>query len=67
VHQDWDRDRDDWGGVQTIGSPGMSLRDYFAAKAMHAMTNNPTFTSYAELSEHAYLQADAMLKAREAK
>lgn len=53
---------------------GMTLRDYFAAKAMAAIvrrwdghsfgggTNSP---QYKELSEDAYLIADAMLKARE--
>lgn len=46
---------------------GMTLRDYFAAKAMqgflakeYANANSPI-----EIAEGAYEQADAMLKARE--
>ena len=49
--------------------PGISLRDYFAAKAMQAAATNPTgadgFT-FEQRAEWAYAQADAMLKAREA-
>lgn len=52
---------------------GMSLRDYFAAKAMVAiMAPNPVTGQYpqadefAACAEGAYLMADAMLKAREA-
>ena len=42
---------------------GMSLRDYFAAKAMAAMT--ATGSDWAEIrASQAYKQADAMLKAR---
>jgi hypothetical protein len=48
---------------------GMTLRDYFAAKAMagimaipdHWYQNNPE-----DIAEEAYVMADAMLKAREA-
>jgi hypothetical protein len=47
---------------------GMTLRDYFAAKAMQAAATNPAgadgFTFY-ERAVWAYSQADAMLKARE--
>jgi hypothetical protein len=47
---------------------GMSLRDYFAAKAMVVLQQCcPNLTSYAEVADHAYQMADAMLKAREAK
>ena len=42
---------------------GMTLRDYFAAKAMQALTSNMDL-SYDETAEMAYEQADAMLKAR---
>lgn len=46
---------------------GMTVRDYFAAKAMQAAATNPTgangFT-FEERAEWAYLQADAMLAAR---
>jgi hypothetical protein len=56
---------------------GMSLRDYFAAKAMHAMASfdvqfkadaidDETNRVYSSLAEHAYLMADAMLAARAA-
>jgi hypothetical protein len=52
------------------GHNGMSLRDYFAAKAMQAAATNPVgadgFT-FDQRAEWAYLQADAMLKARAAK
>ena len=52
------------------GLCGMTLRDYFAASALQ-----PLVTSAIELdhvkwdatAQHAYLIADAMLKAREAK
>jgi hypothetical protein len=43
---------------------GMTLRDYFAAKAMQARLSNGWSDTYAELSQHAYIAADAMLKAR---
>jgi len=54
-------------------SRGMTLRDYFAAKAMqgfHANTNSDqleteTYEEYvSDLARCAYQQADAMLKAR---
>ena len=48
---------------------GMTLRDYFAAKAMEASigdaTRPPAYT-YADKAKYAYEMADAMLKAREA-
>ena len=57
-------------------NPGMTLRDYFAAKAMQGMFANPedihnpyqeTYDEYvAEIARCAYKQADAMMKAREA-
>ena len=45
---------------------GMSLRDYLAAKAMHAMTTGswPDMHEQEEISVRAYRMADAMLKAR---
>ena len=56
---------------ETSGQSGMTLRDYFAAKAMQAFagmsegcTSNPN--QYNLLSADAYLWADAMMKAREA-
>jgi len=42
---------------------GMSLRDYFASRAMLRIGVN---TSYEDLAKTAYKIADAMLKAREA-
>jgi hypothetical protein len=55
-------------GAQTLGLhvTGMTLRDYFAAKAMQAMeTRNASGTDYSR-AIHAYEMADAMMKAREA-
>ncbi len=45
---------------------GMSLRDYFAAKAMQGLYASSYYKeSYATISEMAYKQADAMMKERE--
>ena len=46
-------------------NPGMTLRDYFAAKALQAMTHRGDGDIYF-CSTQAYKMADAMLKAREA-
>ena len=57
--------------------PGMTLRDYFAAKAMQSIVSSPkemeslidtlgAKTAYAKVSETAYVIADEMLRAREA-
>ena len=43
---------------------GMTLRDYFAAKAMPVFLANPDST-YSSDAANAYAMADAMLKARE--
>jgi len=63
------------GSVWDAGSNGMTLRDYFAAKAMQALI--PLFSSgtlsvkdgtpatEAHVSEQAYAFADAMLAERE--
>lgn len=54
------------GGAYVEG--GMTLRDYFAAKAMQGMFasgNLPKSVTDEELSAVAYQTADAMLKARE--
>ena len=65
-------------GVQTLGMhlSGMTLRDYFAAKAMQIMwdaydkgycgLNNNDAPNVEIIAEGAYQMADAMLKAREA-
>lgn len=52
----------DYGGE----TDGMSLRDYFAAKAMQGIMTDPNLSmSRDEVAEWAYRQADAMLKARD--
>jgi hypothetical protein len=44
---------------------GMTLRDYFAAKAMQSILNvGVSSAQYADDAEQAYVIADAMLKAR---
>lgn len=43
---------------------GMTLRDYFAAKAMQALIDNDGL--FSEIPTQAYALADAMMKAREA-
>ena len=43
---------------------GMSMRDYFAAKAMQALIDNDGL--FSEIPAQAYALADEMLKAREA-
>lgn len=45
-------------------SEGMTLRDYFAAKAMQGLCANGN-TKAAEIVQAAYIVADMMLKARE--
>ena len=48
------------------GEYGMTLRDYFAAKAMQAMVSLPNADmSHDGYADWAYRQADAMLKARQ--
>ena len=44
-------------------NPGMSLRDYMAAKAMQALIDNDGL--FSEIPAQAYALADAMLAARE--
>ena len=45
---------------------GMTLRDYFAAKAMQALVGRSDFEFEDSTWENAYDMADAMLKVREA-
>lgn len=53
-------------GISPSGfDTGMTLRDYFAAKAMQSFLLN-TASSLQEDAISAYKMADAMLKAREA-
>jgi hypothetical protein len=47
---------------------GMTLRDYFAAKAMNSLISDPDWRSdmvWHETAYAAYQMADAMMKARE--
>jgi len=56
--------------MSTGYSEGMTLRDYFAAKAMQGMLAHAYMqpqTGAAGYARDAYLVADAMLKAREIK
>ena len=56
--------------VTEENEPGMTLRDYFAAKAMQSLLARSTFgieDDPCDVSSTAYDYADAMIKAREAK
>ena len=53
--------------LSIANSQGMTLRDYFAAKAMQAdMTDGIHENDFAWSAGRAYKMADAMLKAKEA-
>jgi len=55
---------------QTTISEGMTLRDYFAAKAMQGLYSDPEWRIDMDFSDTAYAaynQADAMMKQREIK
>jgi hypothetical protein len=45
---------------------GMTLRDYFAAEAMHAVMTRSPHTPFSSVARYAYVQADAMMTEREA-
>lgn len=71
--QQWEYDGQN--NVLQYQEEGMTLRDYFAAKAMQAILSAPkemaeiidllgAKTAYAKASEDAFVIADAMLKAR---
>ena len=47
-----------------VGLTGMTLRDYFAAKAMQALIPSGQNVDSMKYAESAYALADAMLKAR---
>ncbi len=47
-------------------NPGMTLRDYFAAKAMQGMMVDVEQPRCNYIADIAYKMADAMMKAREA-
>lgn len=54
----------------TSPQSGMTLRDYFAAAALHALVTSAIELDHVKwdaTAQHAYLCADAMIKAREAK
>ena len=51
--------------VQTVFQNGMSLRDYFAAKAMQGLLAADTGWDEYDCAKYAYAQADAMLAERE--
>ena len=56
------------GCVPSSSDAGMTLRDYFAAKAMQGITSTLSGTApvlYDAIADDAYEIADAMLKARE--
>ena len=56
-------------GLEAFGEDktGMTLRDYFAAKAMQAIISSHDNTTLDFVSGKAYQYADAMLHAREEK
>ena len=58
------QDKIDNHGIR-MSEGGMTLRDYFAAKAMQGMLAASENYANDELANFAYLVADAMLKARE--
>jgi len=47
------------------GAPGMTLRDYFAAKAMQTLLSDMQAPNPSSVAEWAYKHADAMLAVRE--
>lgn len=69
IYQPWNHDMDKYDGVVTeIDAPGMSLRDYFAAKVMQGMHGRDTYdegqSTPQQRAHLAYLDADAMLAER---
>ncbi len=50
-----------------VNHSGLSIRDYFAVKAMQGMMHDVTNPNGEAIAEWAYRVADAMLRAREAK
>ena len=55
-------------GETMRGHKGMTLRDYFAAKAMQALLSNTDWRLDCDIDDTAktaYMTADAMMKARE--
>ena len=66
---DWHKEVRDRGYVNHDFTMGMTLRDYFAARAMQGFVDEVGCNSdqkwFDEIAEGAYKVADAMLKARE--
>jgi len=56
----WDMDKQEY-----VQDEGMTLRDYFAAKAMQALIDNDGL--FVVIPAQAYAIADVMMKARETK
>lgn len=56
--------REDYQTDDAPGQRGMSLRDYFAARAMAALIPVTATNDLFLIAEDAYKAADAMLKAR---
>ena len=54
-------------GPQLTIKGGMTIRDYFASAALQGILANGGGASWDDDATHAYLCADAMLKARESK
>lgn len=55
------------GSMGEVAHEGMTLRDYFAAKAMMGLGCNPNHVNMTddEIAKWSYSLADSMLKARE--
>jgi len=51
--------------ASTWQAHGMTMRDYFAAKAMHALLRGDGTTHFPTRAREAYEMADAMLAARQ--
>jgi hypothetical protein len=51
---------------ENVNPDGMTLRDYFAAKALQGLMPSTMEWPEEAIAEAAYRQAEAMLKAREA-
>jgi hypothetical protein len=57
---------DDPSAVNPIRHQGMTLRDYFAAKAMQSYVAHNQAYDFDDIAAMSYRTADAMLKARQA-
>ena len=54
-----------YNGETVWDSEGMTLRDYFAAKAMQSLLISGPELTYKETAERAYIMADAMIEERD--